>query len=537
MSMTSQKARSNAQKSVKNLIQTGNWSKTFPSKIETETKSCVFVKKLLTVSISNITYLRSMFPEEAYADRSMDGLPLKILMEKNKCKEAATLASWLIGAFDALERRYLKELLFIIYMDPACPEKVYEMYTFKFTYPGGQVACQMLQGENKKEVQTMHPDDVYKSTQNLLRSIIELTQSLRPLPSSAHLSMKLTYYEDVTPEDYEPAGFGPADHGEVQLLPGSLHLCAGEVSTGHHTVKLKVHAMQVEETRDQPTIVTNTFSASASESDSDPRVVNVGQAGDFVPLSSIPSISCTCQNTTPDPLMLECLHCSKQQHAACYRLTKLARLPAGHCCVDCSKEGQGDRVCTDTRLVKMASKPAVVLTCIFRRVLVSLLGRENVGEEFLVDKFGLSWDISVGVLTKLEKEGTILRTGTGDFRVDKRSLEMVAVPKYLGVRRVETRNLESILEKTREMDIGENLERSKNGLVDEGNEMPIGRENDDEEMDVEEQGGRSKKRQRECGEEERCGSGGREEELLGGRRRSKRIKSSKADDFVKLAKE
>ena len=61
--------------------------------METGTQSCVFFKKLLTVSISNITYLKSMFPEKAYSSRSMDGLPLKILMEKNKCKPAATLAS------------------------------------------------------------------------------------------------------------------------------------------------------------------------------------------------------------------------------------------------------------------------------------------------------------------------------------------------------------------------------------------------------------------------------------------------------------
>jgi hypothetical protein len=104
MSVTRQKTRQQVNQGVKNFIQAGNWSKTFPAKIETETRSCVFVKKLLTVSISNITYLRSMFPEEAYANRSMDGLPLKILMEKNTCKDAATLASWLIGAFDALER-------------------------------------------------------------------------------------------------------------------------------------------------------------------------------------------------------------------------------------------------------------------------------------------------------------------------------------------------------------------------------------------------------------------------------------------------
>jgi hypothetical protein len=77
--------RTNPKQEVKNLNQVGNWSKTFPAKMETDTKSCVFVKKLLTVSISNITYLRSMFPEEAYSNRSMDGLPLKILMEKNSC--------------------------------------------------------------------------------------------------------------------------------------------------------------------------------------------------------------------------------------------------------------------------------------------------------------------------------------------------------------------------------------------------------------------------------------------------------------------
>ena len=117
MSRTGQKSRTNAKQDVKNLVQAGNWSRTFPAKMETETKSCVFVKRLLTVSISNITYLRSMFPGEAYSNSSMDGLPLKILMDKNKCKAAATLASWLVGAFNALKRRYLRELLFIIYVD------------------------------------------------------------------------------------------------------------------------------------------------------------------------------------------------------------------------------------------------------------------------------------------------------------------------------------------------------------------------------------------------------------------------------------
>ena len=145
MSVTAQKVRSQA----------GTSGSIFPVKVNTENKSCIFVKKLLTVSISNITYLRSMFPEDAYANRSLNGLPLKILMEKNKVKEAATLASWLVGAFDALERKFLKELLLIVYLDASNPDFAHEMYSFKFTYPGGKVSCQMAQGVEGNEVGAM----------------------------------------------------------------------------------------------------------------------------------------------------------------------------------------------------------------------------------------------------------------------------------------------------------------------------------------------------------------------------------------------
>ena len=120
MSLTPQRTRFQGELGMKSIMLAWNWSKTFPKKIETRTKSCLFVKKLLTVSISNITYLRSMFPEEAYAKRSMDGLPLKILKERNKIKKAATLASWLVGAFDAIEKGYLKELLLLVYLDSSC---------------------------------------------------------------------------------------------------------------------------------------------------------------------------------------------------------------------------------------------------------------------------------------------------------------------------------------------------------------------------------------------------------------------------------
>ena len=57
----------------------GNWTEMFPAKIKCQQASLVYVKKLLSVGVSTISYLRSMFPEDAYANKSLDGLRLKII--------------------------------------------------------------------------------------------------------------------------------------------------------------------------------------------------------------------------------------------------------------------------------------------------------------------------------------------------------------------------------------------------------------------------------------------------------------------------
>jgi hypothetical protein len=67
-SATAQRVRTVAvqQEATDQVLSTKSWSKVFPSKVDTEQKSCTFVKKLLTVAVSNITYLRCMFPEISY---------------------------------------------------------------------------------------------------------------------------------------------------------------------------------------------------------------------------------------------------------------------------------------------------------------------------------------------------------------------------------------------------------------------------------------------------------------------------------------
>jgi hypothetical protein len=85
------------------------------------------VKKLLAVAISNITYIRAIFPEHAYGDRNIEGLNvhwahiikllnmifspielgLKILRADGACYGATTVVKWMKGCFDAIDKKYV----------------------------------------------------------------------------------------------------------------------------------------------------------------------------------------------------------------------------------------------------------------------------------------------------------------------------------------------------------------------------------------------------------------------------------------------
>ena len=78
-----------------------------------------------------IAYLRIMFPEEAFVRKSLQGLPLRILKEQNNCEKAGAVAPWLVAAFDAIERKYLRQMILFVYLDDENPDDAHEVYTFR----------------------------------------------------------------------------------------------------------------------------------------------------------------------------------------------------------------------------------------------------------------------------------------------------------------------------------------------------------------------------------------------------------------------
>ncbi|XP_055563771.1 HORMA domain-containing protein 2 isoform X3 [Falco biarmicus] len=228
------------------LLQTGQKTKSskesvvFPNTIATEQQSMVLVKKLLATSVSCITYMRGLFPERAYATRYLEDLCLKILREDKSCLGSLQIVKWIQGCFDALEKKYLHSAVLAIYTDPKEPETVTEVYQFKFKYKK-EVPQMDIISNQMNFMNGVCSEDVKQASRLLICKLYLLMQNLGPLPNDIILTMKLLYYNDVTPKDYQPPGFKEDDSSGDLFFDGDpVNLSIGSVSTGFHLMKVRV---------------------------------------------------------------------------------------------------------------------------------------------------------------------------------------------------------------------------------------------------------------------------------------------------------
>ncbi|XP_072774660.1 HORMA domain-containing protein 1 isoform X1 [Taeniopygia guttata] len=211
----------------------------FPKKIATEQQSLMLVKRLLAVAVSCITYLRGIFPESAYGTRYMDDVCVKILREDKNCPGSTQLVKWLLGCYDALQKKYLRQIVLAVYTQTEDPQTVTECYHFKFKYTHNGPLLD-FGSKDKSSDSTISCADTKKASILLIRKIYVLMQNLSPLPNDVCLTMKLLYYDEVTPPDYQPPGFKEAKDEGLLFKEEPMYLNVGEVPTPFHLLKLKI---------------------------------------------------------------------------------------------------------------------------------------------------------------------------------------------------------------------------------------------------------------------------------------------------------
>ncbi|CBK23857.2 uncharacterized protein [Blastocystis hominis] len=225
----------------------------------TQQQSLAVVKNMIRTSISEICYLRNLFDEDCFCKKNYAGIMINALHPMDTKEgsephihnsEAWQLTRWLEeGVFDALEKRYLRGLVFAIYDNPEnkSQSRLIETYSYAFTYPDTQhIQLEVKQNNERSVVST---DGVKNQAVILLRTLITLCSTLSPLPRERWITLQLYYYDDITPPDYQPAYF--EDTADSSIRPGDSSFIsdpfvieAGRLRTPFHAMCMKVRVTE-----------------------------------------------------------------------------------------------------------------------------------------------------------------------------------------------------------------------------------------------------------------------------------------------------
>ncbi|XP_014890667.1 HORMA domain-containing protein 1 [Poecilia latipinna] len=208
-----------------------------PDEVASEEQSLIVVKRLLAIAVSGITYLRGIFPGRAYGSKYVEDQKVMILKGDLDCPGTSQIHQWMQGCFDAIQKKYLRAAIMSIYTDPSNPQKVTEYYQFKIQYTTEGTQVDFESTNNNQKLSTTSFGNTRKASILLVRKLYTLMQSLGPLPDNVCLNMKLAYYDEVTPQDYQPPGFREAVGNTIEFVQEPVKLTMGKVATPYHCVK------------------------------------------------------------------------------------------------------------------------------------------------------------------------------------------------------------------------------------------------------------------------------------------------------------
>ncbi|KAL3511436.1 hypothetical protein ACH5RR_030837 [Cinchona calisaya] len=220
----------------------------------TEQDSLLLTRNLLRIAIFNISYIRGLFPEKYFNDKLVPALEMKIKKLMPMDAESRRLIDWMEkGVYDALQKKYLKTLLFCVC--EAIEGPMIEEYAFSFSYSNSEsqeVSMNVNRAGTKKggtfkynSTTEITPNQMRSSACKMVRTLVQLMRTLDKMPEERTILMKLLYYDDITPADYEPPFFRGCTEEEAHntWIKSPLKMEVGKVNSKHLILALKVKSV------------------------------------------------------------------------------------------------------------------------------------------------------------------------------------------------------------------------------------------------------------------------------------------------------
>jgi hypothetical protein len=270
-------------------------------------------------------------------------------------------------------------------------------------------------------------------------------QSLKDLPDKLYMNMRLFYYDDITPENYEPPGFKPCDFESYKYEQGKYKIALGSVSCLWHQLKFDINCSNTmlvhkedfaenldtsvstkhtanqtielaplnttdmsDEIKKEKTSqhevnderITKQISDLKVDNPSDPSPTNS-------PVSTEKKIECFCEaKLTNDMKLIKCVMCNCYQHAICFNIfvSEEAYFSAWeknfkHYCLKCFKKLSDKSISpTDLSLVNLEKKKLLGLS-VWRRALYVL--SSNKGDTINTKQLAQALEIKTSQISPL----------------------------------------------------------------------------------------------------------------------------------------
>ncbi|KAF5726670.1 HORMA domain-containing protein 1 [Tripterygium wilfordii] len=215
----------------------------------TEQDSLLLTRNLLRIAIFNITYIRGLFPEKYFNDKHVPALEMKIKKLMPMDAESRRLIDWMEkGMLISL----IEMLTLLFCVCEAIEGPTIEEYAFSFRYSNSdsqEVSMNVNRTGNKKQggtfkcnsITEITPSQMRSSACKMVRTLIQLMRTLDKMPEERTILMKLLYYDDMTPADYEPPFFRGCTEKEAQnpWTKSPLEMEVGNVNSKHFVLALK----------------------------------------------------------------------------------------------------------------------------------------------------------------------------------------------------------------------------------------------------------------------------------------------------------
>lgn len=238
----------------------------------TQSQSLTVVRNLIRFAVATIAYGRGFCESNSFQGIVL--LELPVIQMVDSSPESAKMLHWMEGAFDALNKGYLKQMCLCVFNEDCT--KTLEAYTFHIAYDEhhkakfnlsvdedsacrsranmeAEVARPSTLTATKPESRISTREKAQEAMHKILMDLVNLMGALPPLLCDKVIAMRLLYYDDITPKDYEPPQFSAADRNmyylyrKEQLWEPSRY----GMTLSHHSCRIDVRHPIIHKARKQ----------------------------------------------------------------------------------------------------------------------------------------------------------------------------------------------------------------------------------------------------------------------------------------------